>query len=296
MGRVKERQSGVLGLGLLVLVSFPIFFFGCCAVFSRPGAPVVGRVQSFDGVEIVYTMRGTGPTALVFVHGGLANRTFWSRQLSALSGRYRVVALDLAGHGESGRDRERWTLPAFGRDVARVVETLELERVVLIGNSLGGPVALEAARLLPGKVVGVVAVDTLHDLTRVADADQVRARADAFRLDFRGTCRALSAGLFHPGQWPELQAWAEERMASMNVAVVVGMMEGMGSYDSGAAARNAGVPLRAINGDLWPTEVEKNRSIIADFTVVIMEDTGHYPMMERPEEFDRHLVAIVEEF
>jgi pimeloyl-ACP methyl ester carboxylesterase len=50
------------------------------------------------------------------------------------------------------------------------------------------------------------------------------------------------------------------------------------------------VPIRAINGDLWPTRSDVNRTITPDFQAVIMEGTGHYPMLERPAEFNRILL------
>ena len=58
---------------------------------------VTGRTRSADGVEIAYTDQGTGPVAIVFIHGGLADRSFWAEQFAALADRYRLVALDLAG-------------------------------------------------------------------------------------------------------------------------------------------------------------------------------------------------------
>ena len=156
-----------------------------------------GRVRSADGVEIAWSARGGGETALVFIHGGLADREFWAPQLAALAGTFRVVALDLAGHGSSGRDRKAWTMEAFGRDASAVVEALELRRVVLIGNSLGGPVALEAARQLRGRVLGVVGVDTFHDAAAAPNPAELRKRAEAFRADFAGSgcarCRRTSS-------------------------------------------------------------------------------------------------------
>src|SRR5512139_1111269 len=61
-----------------------------------------------DGVKIVYSAAGKGEPALVFIHGGLANRGFWEGQLKAFADRYRVIAIDLPGHGESGINRKKW--------------------------------------------------------------------------------------------------------------------------------------------------------------------------------------------
>jgi len=107
---------------------------------------------------------GAGEPALVFIHGGLADRTFFDGQLKAFAGRYRVIALDLAGHGESGANRTKWGIPEFGADVKAVVEAEKLKRVILFGNSLGGPTAIEAALLLPDRVIGVVGIDTFQSL------------------------------------------------------------------------------------------------------------------------------------
>ena len=52
------------------------------------------------------------------------------------------------------------------------------------------------------------------------------------------------------------------------------------------------MPIRAINGDLWPTRIEANRKVTPDFDAVIMKDAGHYPMLERPDEFNRLLAGV----
>lgn len=280
-------------------LSLLLFPAGCCCIagvrYSRleTNNDVEGRTRSADGVEIVFSQRGRGDTALVFIHGGLVDRSFWAPQLASLADFFRVVALDLAGHGGSGRNRNAWTIHAWAEDVCGVVQALALRRAVLIGNSLGGPVALEAACLLQGRVIGVVGVDTLHDATFKFDPAEAQARAEAFRKEFRSACQAMVASLFHPGTQLELRARVEQRMWAMPPEVAVGMMEGFAGYDLATAFRGAGVPIRAINGDLWPTDIERNRTVTPDFDAVIMAGCGHYPMLERPAEFNRLLVEIV---
>ncbi len=285
-------KKAAVAAGITLAAMLIVSGNGRWAMADDPAA-TVARVRSADGVEIVYSTRGAGKTALVLIHGGLANRSFWAPQLAGLSGTYRVVALDLGGHGESGGNRKAWPISAFAEDVRAVVTALDLNRVVLVGNSLGGAVALDAAALLRGRVIGVVGVDTLHLATQQIPADAARARADAFRKDFGGTCHAMVEQLFHPGAYPELRAWAEREMTAIAPAVAAGMMEGFGGYDLAAAFRAAGVPIRAINGDLWPTDVAGNRAVTPDFAAVIMKDAGHYPMLERPDEFNRLLAGVV---
>ena len=252
-----------------------------------------GRTLSPDGVEIVYSHAGAGPVSLLFIHGGLASRTFWRPQLAALAGTYRMAALDLAGHGDSSGNREHWSIAAFAGDVCAVAEALDLQNLVLVGNSLGGPVALEAAPRLAGRVIGIVGVDTLHDANQVFAPEEPRDRAAAYRDDFQGACREMCRALFHPGTHADLQAWALMIMLAMDAEVVARMMEGLSGYDLGAVFRRAGVPIRAINGDLFPTRIEDNRKLAPDFDAVVMTGAGHYPMLERPDEFNQHLTDVV---
>jgi pimeloyl-ACP methyl ester carboxylesterase len=82
-------------------------------------------------------------------------------------------------------------------------------------------------------------------------------------------------------------------MARTQPDAAYGMFIGMGGYDQGAAARRITVPLRAINGDIYPTDVAAIRKVKADFDAVIMKHMGHYPMLERPVEFDRLVGEVV---
>lgn len=248
-----------------------------------------------DAVTIVYSAAGAGEPALIFIHGGLAERSFYDAQLKAFAGRHRVIALDLAGHGESGSNRTQWGLPEFGADVKAVAEAENLKRIIIFGNSLGGPVAIEAALLLPGRVLGVVGVDTFQSLDYAITAEEARGRAEGFRDDYAGSMKAMVKQLFHPDADPALVADAERRMMGTPPAAAYAMFMGMAGYVPADAARRLAVPLRAINGDLYPTDIAGVRKIKTDFDVKVMTHIGHYPMLERPDEFNRLVAEVVRE-
>jgi pimeloyl-ACP methyl ester carboxylesterase len=257
--------------------------------------PIERRIcTAADGVTLVYSVAGAGDTALLFIHGGFADRSFFDEQFHTFSGRYRIIAIDLAGHGDSGRNRIEWTVARFAADVKAVADAERLQRVVLFGNSLGGPVAIEAALLLPGRAIGVVGIDTFQDLGhqrtpeyRQQEADAIRQRAEAFRKDYAGSLKAMVGMLFHPDADPWLKAEAERRMLRTAPEAGYGLLGGLAGYDYTVAARKLTVPLRAINGDLYPTDVEAARAVKPDFDAVVMKHMGHYPMLERPDEFNR---------
>ena len=132
--------------------------------------------SSVDGVSIHFDVQGNGATALVFVHGWCCNRHYWEGQAGHFSPDYTVVTLDLAGHGESGHNRTRWSVPAFGKDVAAVVEQLGLDQVVLIGHSMGGPVIVEPIGRLPAAVIGLVGVDTWQNVRQIRTRNRLPNR------------------------------------------------------------------------------------------------------------------------
>ncbi len=246
-----------------------------------------------DGVMIVYSAAGVGEPALVFIHGGLAERSFWDAQLKAFSGRHRVIALDLPGHGESGANHRKWGIPEFGADVRAVVEAEKPEQVIIIGNSLGGPVAIEAALLLPGRALGVVGVDTFQGLDFQITPEEAGQRAEAFQSDYSGNLKQMVRTLFHADADPALIADAERRMSRTPPEAAHAMFLSLAGYDMGAAVRRLSVPIRAVNGDLYPTGVADNKKVKPDFDAVIMKHMGHYPMLERPAEFNRLMTEVI---
>ncbi len=248
-----------------------------------------------DGVTIVYSASGEGEPALLFIHGGLADRTFWDAEFESFGGRHKVLALDLAGHGESGANREKWGLREFGADVRAVVDAEGPRQVIMFGNSLGGPVAIEAALLMPERVLGVVGVDTFQSLDYRMTPEECHERAESFRKDYAGSVREMVRMLFHPDADPLVMADAERHMQKTPPVAAGAMFASLGGYNPAASALRLAVPLRAINGDLYPTDVPGVRKINAGFDVVVMKHTGHYPMLERPDEFNAHVAAVVAE-
>ena len=97
---------------------------------------------------INYYIKGTDKKALVFVHGYSCSSEYWWPQLEYFSKDHTVIAVDIAGHGKSGLNRQEYSMDAFGNDVTSVIEHLDLEEVVLIGHSMGGPVVVKAAKIL----------------------------------------------------------------------------------------------------------------------------------------------------
>jgi pimeloyl-ACP methyl ester carboxylesterase len=114
---------------------------------------------SLDGQRLAYTVHGDGPRLTVLLHGLLFNQRMHTTLARALAERgHRVVTLDLLGHGDSDRPREKWrySMPAFGAQVIALLDHLDEPEAVVLGTSLGANVALEAAVAAPERVRGMV--------------------------------------------------------------------------------------------------------------------------------------------
>ena len=106
-----------------------------------------------------YVRRGQGAPPLVFVHGFTGDHTDWQFQADHFEGEQQVVACDLRGHGETPGRPAECTIERYGADVAALLANLELSKAILVGHSMGCRVVLEAARLDPDRIGGIVLVD-----------------------------------------------------------------------------------------------------------------------------------------
>ena len=251
---------------------------------------------SRDGIRIAYETRGEGAPALVFVHGWSCHRGYWEAQVDALSADALVVALDLAGHGDSGSAREAWTMSAFGEDVVAVVDHLALDDVVLVGHSMGADVVLEAARHLRDRVRGLVWVDEHRQLSGFRSEAQVSERLAPFRADFPAAVEMFVRRMFPATAELALVERVVKGIASAPKEIALPAVEATWNYARNVPAVLAEVdlPVVAINAEDADTDIESmHRSGVE---VVVIPRVGHFPMLEDPQAFNACLVRAIQAF
>jgi pimeloyl-ACP methyl ester carboxylesterase len=258
--------------------------------------------RSRDGVEVAYDVHGSsygeGIPVVVLVHGWAGDRTYWSEQVGFLAERYQVVAVDLAGHGESGLGRADWNLPAFGADVVAVVEEIDAAEVALVGHSMGGDAITYAAAQLGDRVCGMVWVDTFRSLAVEPDSppEAIEAFAAPFREDFEAAVDQFARGMFSPTADPELVDRIAARMARASKEMGVGSI----GYALNrvrpilGALAEIKVPIVTINPDIGPTDVDSMQANGVE--PIILTNVGHFLMIEDPEQFNPVLGATLARF
>lgn len=273
------------------LLATTALLLAACA--PKPTAPVTGAAVSADNIAIKYEVVGKGEPTLVFVHCWTCSRASWDAQATHFAPRYRIVRLDLAGHGESGRERTNYTIEAFAADVTAVVNKLDARQVILVGHSMGGPVAAEAAKQLGDRVIGVVGVDTFYTgFPMPKEQKQVDAMVKPFEDDFAGSAGKFMRGFFGPGADPALVDRIAANTAAADPEMAVNAMRNMIAWsqrNDPALLETLGPRLRNINAD------PKGDAKPLHASVTLVTGAGHFIPQEKPVEFNRVLDGVVTE-
>ena len=273
----------------LIYVFSALFFFNAF-LYGQ-----VQKVKSPDGVEIAFVTEGEGEPALIFVHGWSCDKSYWSEQIKSFSPKYKVVAVDLAGHGDSGLNRSDFTIEKFGEDVAAVVNSLKLNKVILIGHSMGGAVIIEAAKLLGDKVIGLIGADTFQSFSDSWTDEQKEGFLKTFENNFKTTTQGFVKSLFPKTADSTLVKKVVNDMSSAPPKAAVSAIRAVFFYDPIPLLKKMQPKMIAICCDMFPIAEEENKKILDSYELKIMKGVGHFVMLENPKEFDKLLSESINE-
>ncbi len=249
-----------------------------------------------DSVHIDYRVWGTGEPAIVLIHGWAGNASYWSAQIEALKPKYTVVAVNLAGHGASERNRTDWSMGNYGEDVATVVRQLKNRQIVLVGHSMGADVALEASRRIGDRVIGIIAVDSLKSIGLPPMRPQeINRQLAPFRDHFiEATRDYVINAMFEKGANPAFVQKVAYDMSREPPQIGIPSMQSLLAMDFATLLPDIHVPVLAINSDLGPTDEVRIRKYLPGFKAAVLDHTGHFLMMEVPERFNPVLLQDID--
>ena len=248
-----------------------------------------------DGARVHYVNYGKGSEALVLIHGWTCNVDNWRDQIPDFAKRNRVIAIDLPGHGQSDKPQIVYSMDLFARAVEAVMRDAKVKRAVLVGHSMGTPVARQFYRKYPEKTLGIVIVD--GPLRPFGDKAMMDRFIAGFRAaNYRETVTKMFAGMFGPS----ISADAKERINAslLNTPqhVLVSAMEGMADASIWGDDK-INVPVLAImanNPFFGPDLEQRYRSIAPNMEFHMWDGVGHFIMMEKPKEFNEAVLAFLD--
>jgi pimeloyl-ACP methyl ester carboxylesterase len=201
-----------------------------------------------------------------------------------------VIRLDLAGHGESTNIRKKYTIPAFAQDVEAIIDTLKLDTVVLVGHSMGGPIAVQTALDIPNKIAGIIAVDSFETAFQwPSTKNEIAKLTKPFKTDFSKTTTQMVRSMFKPNANPKLVNQIANDMSTAPPAVANSAFTEMLDWmiDFPNAKQNLTVPLYYINAKPEQSVTGTNPQTL------YIDNVGHFIPQAAPADFNGALEQTV---
>ncbi len=273
-----------------------------CSLFLSLTAVSAATV---DGLKVHSTVTGSASTTVFLIHGYTCDETSWAEQVPVLARQYRVVTLDLPGHGQSDRPGvEQFSMDLFARAIEAVRLDVKVDRIVLVGHSMGTPVVLKYANLYPQHTAALVFVDGLmpaaptptgrtagpagNPASAVGTPPSAGARMGG--PNGRQNREAMVRRFFRPTTAPAVRQKVLDMMLAAPEATAVGAM----NATSDPAGRTTDVPdVPTIGIYAEPNPIASRDVVLRNFpkaAYVQLPGTGHFLMLEKPVEFNALLL------
>lgn len=252
-----------------------------------------------NGINLAYTDRGEG-LPVVFLHAFPFNRRMWEPQVQALSDRYRIIAVDLRGHGESDAPLWRYTLELFADDVTGLLDHLGIQQAVLAGLSMGGYLSFAFYRKYRERVKALVLADTR------ADADKPEMITWRFNLaqkvyqeGAKAVADEMGPKLLSPKAKPAVVEQVRAIILSTQMSGIVGDLMAIAERpDSTPLLAQITCPTLVLVGqhDVLTTPEENKRIAdgIKNARFEVIPEAGHMSNLEQPEAFNRAVAMFLE--
>lgn len=251
-----------------------------------------------NDVDLFYAEQGAGDPVL-FIHGLTWDHTLFDAQVEALKDRYRCIAVDLIGHGQSGDVDHDYSFFDLARYMAAFLDQIGVESAHLAGLSMGGMTAMPMALEHPDRVRSLILLDTdagPEAPERVAGYDQLASIA--VQQGWDPVAEAVVGILFGTAFLADNghKQWAIERLsASRPESVARALRAVTGREDISSRINAISVPTTVIVGELdvatTPDKAEAMAAAIPGATLVRIPDAGHHSPIEQPQRVTEAILA-----
>jgi len=249
-----------------------------------------------DGYKIHYTADGpvTG-TAIVQIHGWTCNATFFRLQTAALAKQYRVIGIDLPGHGRSDAPRDvSYTIEHFADAVTTAMKHAGVEKAVLIGHSMGVPVAVKAAQDNPSIAIGIVAIDGPVWTTPRKPQQPLSPWMRDLERNYKAVAGKYIETMFVFTTPLFVKAEIRRKMLLTPMHVGFNAMVVMGESDVYLRGK-AKVPVLAVMAGRRSNDDRRaaHQEAFPNLRYEVWDEAGHFLMMEQPDRFNKLVLDFI---
>ncbi len=235
-----------------------------------------------------YLTEGKGSTAIVLIHGWTCSAAFWRAQSTEFSREYRVISIDLPGHGKSDKPKDvDYSVPLFAEAIDAVMRDAQVNKAIIAGHSMGVPVAMQAILDHPERFIGFVAVDGAVWRFKGPRAGP-SPYAQRLRTNYFGAAAPNIEAMFAPATPPELRDEIRERMLLTPGYVAASAMEKLSESDVWAHMPTQ-IPTLVIVGGKQNRDDRRAlyQEYFPNLQFELWEEAGHFLMMEQPARFNQ---------
>jgi pimeloyl-ACP methyl ester carboxylesterase len=277
------------------LIIVALVFLISSAAFAQTKKPITkqGLVNAVKINGIHYTDRGNAKAknAIVFVHCWTCNSEFWKENVNAFP-EYRVITLDLPGHGESDKPKVDYTMEYFARAIETVMKRAGVKKAVLVGHSMGTPITRKFYELYPEKTLGIVVVDGA--LLPFGPRDQVEKFFEPMFKDYKAASATFVDGMLQTAR-EDVRPFIRSSMIATPDYVGQSAMKQM-LDDAYVPHGKINVPVLAVMAPnpMWPKDLDAQLKAIApNLEFQKFEGVSHFLQLERPKEFNDAMRAFI---
>ena len=253
-----------------------------------------------NDVAIEYDQCGKKDTTLLFVHGWCINKEYWNNQTKHFCNEYTVMTLDLPGFGKSGKNRVNWSFEQYADDINEFIKEKGVKNVILIGHSMSGDILLLMDTKHPGSVIGIVGIDNLKSPGGKNTEEQTKEMEGFFSAmegSFSGTVeRYTKQYLFPPSADSAVVNRVVNDFKKNDSVIAIKVLRSLVdvSQKEKEMMQQLTHKLYLVNSDPVPTDIDSLKKYCrASAEVVYVKGTGHYPMIEKPAEFNAALEKVI---
>ena len=296
---------------LLSILIPAIILFGCSTSANKNDKEKTGAGSSeqdqktgtsivVNDVPIEYDECSLHDTTLLFIHGWAINKDYWDEQKKYFCGKYKVVTLDLPGFGKSGKKRSNWSFEQYADDINEFIKAKKLKNVILIGHSMSGDILLLVDTKYPESVFGIVGIDNLKKPGvghSIGQKEEFESAMTMMATNYSGTVERFTHELFPSSVDTQIINRVIRDLKNNDSVIATKVLRSFGdiSQKERDMMQQLKHKLYLVNSDENFTEIDSLKKYCkASAEVVYVNGTGHYPMIEKPAEFNAALEKVVQ--
>lgn len=240
-------------------------------------------------IDLAYDDTGKGSETFVLIHGAFGRRVDYSEQVAYFNPNFRVIAMDLRGHGDSPKPADGYSISQFADDVAELCLSLDVSEAFVVGHSMGGVIAVELASRYPQLVKAVATLDSPSIIPGWHDRHTGLYGDGIHGPDYLSVLKGFLDVASSSTDDQERRAASMKAIDAMPHHAIVGTWDAIGAWDPHQALKGVSIPVLYLDHGQPDLDYDLLRSFLPQLVTGQTVGAGHKALMEVPDQVNAML-------